>query len=147
MAPMDLWENQPSFRSLYALCIEPVCQRHGVNRTEFDILLFLANNPRYDTAAAISDVRHLAKSHVSVSLRSLERQGYIVRLPVENDRRQVHLRLTAKATAVVRAGRERQRAFAEIILDGLSEEERELLRGCFTRMERNIMTYLEAHAK
>ena len=140
MAPMDLWENQPSFRSLYALCIEPVCQRHGVNRTEFDILLFLANNPRYDTAAAISDVRHLAKSHVSVSLRSLERQGYIVR-------RQVHLRLTAKATAVVRAGRERQRAFAEIILDGLSEEERELLRGCFTRMERNIMTYLEAHAK
>ena len=38
----------------------------------------LANNPQYDTATQIVRYRHLAKSHVSVSIRSLQERGLIL---------------------------------------------------------------------
>ena len=40
---------------------------------EFNILLFLANNPEFDTAARITKKRAFTKSHVSMSVRSLGR--------------------------------------------------------------------------
>lgn len=69
-----------------------------------DILLFLANNPKYDTAAEVSDIRCLAKSHVSTSLKSLEESGYIAKFSEGSDRRRIHLKLTEKADAVIREG-------------------------------------------
>ncbi len=147
MLPTNLWDVQPSFRSLYGMCVEPVCQDCGITRTELDILLFLANNPKYDTAAEISEIRYLAKSHVSTSLKSLEQNGYIVKFSEGNDKRRIHLRLTKKADAVIREGRTRQSAFANIVMDGFDMEERQQLYSFLTRMKENIKNHLEEYAK
>lgn len=147
MLPMNLLDIQPSLRSLYGMCVEPVCQDYGITRTELDILLFLANNPKYDTAAEISDVRFLAKSHVSTSLKSLEQNGYIVKFSEDSDKRRVHLRLTEKADAVIQEGQARQSDFASIVTDGFNKEERQQLHSLLTRMSENIENYLEEHAK
>ena len=53
---------------LYTRMELEVCARHGLTRLETDILLFLANNPAYDTAKDIVEVRMIAKSHVSASI-------------------------------------------------------------------------------
>ncbi len=147
MLPTNLWDVQPSFRSLYGMCVEPVCQDCSITRTELDILLFLANNPKYDTAAEISEIRYLAKSHVSTSLKSLEQNGYIVKFSEGNDKRRIHLRLTKKADAVIREGRTRQSAFANIVMDGFDMEERQQLYSFLTRMKENIKNHLEEYAK
>ncbi len=147
MLPTNLWDVQPSFRSLYGMCVEPVCQDCGITRTELDILLFLANNPKYDTAAEISEIRYLAKSHVSTSLKSLEQNGYIVKFSEGNDKRRIHLRLTKKADDVIREGRTRQSAFANIVMDGFDMEERQQLYSFLTRMKENIKNHLEEYAK
>ena len=72
---MVFWENQKVVLAYYAQCVKPVCEAHGLTRMEFDILLFLANNPVYDTAADIVRIRMLTKSHVSGALKRLETDG------------------------------------------------------------------------
>lgn len=146
MVPTKLWDMQTSLRSLYTLCTEPVCRRYSITRTELDILLFLADNPGLDTAAEISGLRCLAKSHVSTSLRSLERNGYIAKTAEAGDKRRIHLMLTEAADAVVRAGKQQQAAFADIILSDIGREELQHFHECIVQMENNIKKYLEAHA-
>ena len=53
------------------LCFDILSMRHKGFRVYQDlcsILLFLANNPEYDTASEIVRVRQLTKSHVSASI-------------------------------------------------------------------------------
>ena len=147
MLPENLWDIQPPFRSLYGMCVEPVCQSFGLTRTELDILLFLANNPKYDTAAEISDVRHLAKSHVSTSLKSLEQNGYIVKSSEDRDKRRIHLRLTKKADAVIQEGQNQQSVFANIVMDGFDAQERQQILSFLTRIKENIKNHLEEYTK
>ena len=45
---------------------------------EYDILMFLHNNPQHNTAAEIVKVRKSTKSHVSISLKNLESKGLVV---------------------------------------------------------------------
>ena len=62
MLPLNLWEHQNAVKTLYSRCVERVCERHDLTRMELDILLFLANNPLYDTASEIVEIRYLSKS-------------------------------------------------------------------------------------
>lgn len=145
--PFSIWDMQQPLRSLYSLCVEPVCRSYGVTRTELDILLFLEGNPCQDTAAEIADQRHLAKSHVSTSIKSLERGGYLVKLAGQCDRRLTHLRLTEKAARVVEEGKRVRGAFLDIVTAGLPPADRDRLHGYIGRMERNIKSYLEDNGK
>ena len=74
---------------LYTRMELEVCARHGLTRLETDILLFLANNPAYDTAKDIVDVRMIAKSHVSASIETLLAKRLISAVPDAQDRRRV----------------------------------------------------------
>lgn len=147
MLPKNLLHMQPLLRSLYSMCIEPVCQKYGVNRTELDILLFLANNPEFDTAAEVANIRLLAKSHVSTSLHSLEKSGYITKSIEEDDKRLIHLKLTARADKVVKEGQARQMDVLNIMTAGLDKVDQERLHFYILTMENNIKDYLEAHTK
>ena len=61
---------------VYASMVLPVCKKYGLTYMEFTVLLFLANNPQYDTATQIIKYRHIAKSHVSISIRSLQERAF-----------------------------------------------------------------------
>ena len=56
---------------LYSALFSPLLERCGLTQLEADILMFLANNPEYDTARDIVEKRRLAKSHVSVGVDAL----------------------------------------------------------------------------
>jgi MarR family transcriptional regulator for hemolysin len=56
---------------LYARLFTPLLEEWGLTQTEADILLFLANNPGYDTARDMAEKRHLAKSHISAGIEAL----------------------------------------------------------------------------
>lgn len=88
---MVFWENQKVVLAYYAQCVKPVCEAHGLTRMEFDILLFLANNPVYDTAADIVRIRMLTKSHVSGALKRLETDGYLYTAYHAGNRKTIHL--------------------------------------------------------
>ena len=63
---------------LYENMVSPVCEKYELTYMEFTVLMFLTNNPQYDTATQIVKYHHLAKSHVSISIRSLQERGLIL---------------------------------------------------------------------
>ena len=143
MIPLNPWEHQNAIKTLYSKCVEDICIGHGITRMELDILLFLANNPLFDTATDIVEIRYLSKSQVSSSIKTLEEQGYIRREYTENNRKTAHLRICETAGAVVADGQRAQERFMSILMQGLSEKEKECLRHCFEHIWENIDRYFK----
>ena len=61
----------------YGEACKPLCRELNLPQTAFDILLFLANNPAYSTAADIVEIRKIKANLVSVNVDKLVRDGYL----------------------------------------------------------------------
>ena len=71
MQSNGFWEFLVSVESEYSKYRKRIMNRFSLSSAEVDVLMFLANNPALDTAADISRIRHIPKSQVSLSVRSL----------------------------------------------------------------------------
>lgn len=139
----SFWDDIAAMRSLYSAQLDAVGREFGLARVELDILLFLANNPQFDTATDIVERRCISKAHVSQSVKSLEQRGYLERRYVGDNRRTIHLRLLEGAQAAVDAGRQAQtRCFASL-LEGFGEDEVEQLRSFLGRISDNAWTQMK----
>jgi len=119
----DYFDNMLRGKKAYARMIDPVCKKHQLTRNELDILLFLHNNPEYDRASDIVTRRGIAKSHVSMSVASLENRGLIRRETDPNDRRTIHLILSDEAHEMAIQGRNAQERYFCKLYEGLPPEE------------------------
>ena len=128
-------------RDFYTGLIDPVCKKYGLTQMEFNILLFLANNPECDTAVQIIKKRAFTKSHVSMSVRSLEERGLLTGEYYGTDRRTIHLKLTDAAAPMVSDGKNVQKRAAEIICRGFTPEEHRMLFELMNRINSNISDY------
>ena len=140
---MDFWESFSLGQELYDRVTGPVCRQYGLTRTEFHILMFLANNPQFDTATDIVEKRHISKSHVSVSVRSLQERGFLTGTYRDGNRRTVYLKLNESAGPAVADGRAAQRAFGAVLLRGFSPEEGKQMYTFALRIRDNAADYLE----
>lgn len=147
MIPLNPWEHQNAIKTFYSKCVEGVCARHEITRMELDILLFLANNPCFDTATDIVEIRYLSKSQVSSSVKSLEERGYIRREYARKNKKTAHLRVCEPAFPVIGDGRAAQESFAAVMLQGLTEEECACMRRCFSHMWENIDRFLRTEGQ
>ena len=143
MLPLNPWENYFPMKALYSACMEPVYKKRHITRTELDILLFLVNNPDYDTAADIIEIRRLTKSHVSTSIKALEQAGFLEKHYHSGNRKTIHLSVCSLADGLIADGHKAQEHFFNMICDGLSTEEIEWMQKCFSHIQKNIKHYLE----
>lgn len=116
----------------------------GLNRTERDSLLFLYNNPQYNTARDIVEYRMIPKANVSQAVDSLIAKGYLEREACTSDRRRVHLALTASGQSAAARLKDCQLRFGEALFDGLSCEERDILEKTHGIIMKNIKNILNA---
>lgn len=138
----EFWTSQSLIKSLYTQCVESVCAKHDLTRMELDILLFLANNPQFDTASDIIEKKRLTKSHVSTSIRSLEQRGFLSKSYTPSNHKTVHLSLCGAASEAVTDGQAAQQTFLCILFEGFSAEEHKEMQQFFSRMSSNIYTHL-----
>ena len=75
------------FERFYERQFSPLLRRWDLTMREVHVLLFLANNPGYDTARDVAEYRGLAKSQVSQAVDLLAAQGLLCRTPDSGDRR------------------------------------------------------------
>ena len=143
MIPLNPWEHQNSINALYSKCVERVCVKHNITRIELDILLFLTNNPCFDTASDIIEVRYLSKSQVSSSIKLLEQCGYIRKEYLKGNRKTAHLRICKGAMDIIHDGQAAQKEFVSIILDGFSQEEIDSMKKHNDHIQHNINAYLK----
>ncbi len=138
----EFWDGAALMRRLYNQSMEPVCCQTGLTRTEMDVLLFLANNPEFDTARDIVEQRMLTKSHVSASVSTLEERGYLERNYRPGNRRTVHLRLLPASAPAVEAGRHAQERFFKAAFRGISPEEIQRMSAVFSKITTNVREIL-----
>ena len=122
----------------YAAQMRSLCKETGVAQTAMDILLFLHNNPGYDTARDICTYRQLKPALVSLYVENLVQSGHLRRESVPEDRRKCRLILTDQALPVIQKGLAVQSAFTARMLDGLSEEDLAAGQRCLAAINRNI---------
>ena len=133
-----MFANAARFADAYHAALSPLCAETGLPPAAADILLFLANNPGCETAGAICRMRGLKPASVSFHIDRLVSEGFLLRQSVPGDRRKTALVLTEKAESVVERGRGLQKAFADRLIDGLSEEDLAHFRRCVAAFDRNI---------
>ena len=127
----------------YTAVCKPLCQTLKLPQTAFDILLFLANNPAYQTAADIVEVRKIKANLVSVNVDKLVRDGYLTREPMPGDRRKTRLLCTEKAQPIILQGRQLQSAFLQRLFAHTDQQMQNAFLKTISIMDKNINELLE----
>lgn len=144
---MDFWDQHKTITSYYELLSGAVCEQYGLTQMEYDILMFLYNNPQHNTAAEIVKVRKSTKSHVSTSLKSLEDKDLIKRIQSTDNKKHITIVLLEQSKCIVEAGINTQKQFAQNVLSGLTEEERLMCIKVFHKICNNAEERLREHKK
>ena len=138
MKKLDIYLSFRQGLNLYDKVSLPVRDKFGLTFMEFIVIMFLANNREYKKASDIVEVLGIAKSHVSMTILSLEERGLLERTVDPCDKRSSILKLK-NTEAIVEEGRKVQNRFMEILLDGLDEKELMDTKKSFEKIEENIM--------
>ena len=125
-------------QNLYERTVMPVCREFGLTYMEFTVLMFLVNNPQYDTAAQIVKIRRLAKSHVSISVKGLQERGFVKGLYFPGNQKTLHLQVTEAADPIIEAGLAAQREFGTILARGFTPEELDQLMKLTEKIHENM---------
>ena len=131
----------------YTKACKPLCRELKMPQTAFDILMFLANNPGYNTARDIVAVRGLKANLVSMNVDRLVQDGFLERHPDQKDRRKTILSCTDKAWPVVEKGRQFQQAFMESLFKGIHEDERAVFNRVMEKVSENLSHSLKEEIK
>ncbi len=134
---MIFWERQKVLTSFYEKMTKPICEKYDLTQMEYDIIMFLHNNPQYKTASDIIRMRKLTKSHVSVGVNELEKKGYIKKSYANGNKKSLILEITENANNLIKEGEKTQLLFAQLLFEGFSKEEIELFREMFSRICEN----------
>ena len=134
----EMFVNTARFLDAYHAVMQPLCTEAKLPPAALDIILYLANNPSYNTAKDICRHKGLKPSIVSFHVDRLVTDGYLERREVPGDRRKPALVCTAKAAPLIARGRELQHAFAVELGRGLAPEDLEHFRRCVAVFDRNI---------
>ena len=121
-------------KRLYEKQFEEICRRYQITQNEADIIAFLANNPDFDTARDIVEMRMIAKSYISKSVENLIKKGFIVRISDKEDRRIIHLQLTDRSIPIIDDARLKQKEFVEILFVGMDANEIETFESLVTKI-------------
>ena len=137
-AEFNYFDAMASAKKSYSRLLDPICQEWKLTRNELDVILFLYNNPEYDRAADIVSHRGIAKSHVSLSVASLEEKGLLLRRFSEQDRRAAHLELPERGRVIAAQAREKQIQYISALYHGISREEFEIWKNIMLKVQDNI---------
>lgn len=131
----------------YTNVCKPLCHTLNIPQTAFDILMFFANNPSYQTARDVVEIRKIKANLVSVNVERLVKEGYLVREELSNDRRKTRLICTQKAQPIIEQGRALQQTFFENLFENVSPEQRENFFKTVDQMSANLDDVLEKKEK
>lgn len=117
---------------------KPICKKYGINQSCFDVLMFCANNPEYNTARDICAVRGIKSGIASVAVDTLIQKGLLERRDDPNDRRIHRLVPTESSKAIIADGRDMQAAFISTLKSGITPDEEKIFEKVNEKILENI---------
>ncbi|CUN85523.1 winged helix-turn-helix transcriptional regulator [Clostridium sp. NSJ-49] len=115
--------NMKHIGDLYYDLSSKAAKECNLTKPEADILLFIKNNPEFNTAKDIVKLRGFSKAYVSKAVEPLLDKELITIEIDKEDRRCQHLLLTEKSEPLLDILLKMQREFIDIITDGIDKED------------------------
>lgn len=128
------------FRQFHALIYEDLAAELKLNQLEIDILLFLHNNPEFNTARDIVTYRGFAKSNVSTAIDSLRQKGYVTVFTDPDSRKLQRLSLVPDKADEISRMRQCQKAEFALAMNGISDKDFQKMQSLIKQMDTNILT-------
>ena len=144
---MEMRENRPGilFQSVERArkqAIQTELSRRGLGTLGQPMILFLLKDKgregRIAAQKELSDAMHVSPATVAVSLKSLEREGYVEKLADETDQRRKAVRLTPKGEAAIQRCVQVFEAVDQSMFEGFRPEETRQACGYLMRMLHNL---------
>ena len=144
---MEMRENMPGilFQSVERArkqAIQTELSRRGLGTLGQPMILFLLKDKgregRIAAQKELSDAMHVSPATVAVSLKSLEREGYVEKLADETDQRRKAARLTPKGEAAIQRCVQVFEAVDQSMFEGFRPEETRQACGYLMRMLHNL---------
>ncbi|MCI9052171.1 MAG: hypothetical protein HFI05_09670 [Lachnospiraceae bacterium] len=123
--------------------MEEATEKLSITHTEIEIIMFLFNNPDYDTAKDISELRKFPKSCVSKAVDDLIKKDYLESFIDISDRRILHLKLKEPSKPVIKLSQKIRTHFLEIICQGIDDREKEELLKILNTISINVKEALK----
>ncbi|MGX7081379.1 transcriptional regulator SlyA [Gemella morbillorum] len=131
---MNFWDQHKTITCYYAMLTRNICDKFGLTQMEYAILMFLHNNPQYNTAADIVRGRKATKSHVSAALKLLEDNGLVMKKQSADNKKRIEIVLLESAQEIIQEGLSVQKEFIKNIFQDLTDEEMSMWKGIFTKI-------------
>ena len=144
---MEMRENMPGilFQSVERArkqAIQTELSRRGLGTLGQPMILFLLKDKgregRIAAQKELSDAMHVSPATVAVSLKSLEREGYVEKLADETDQRRKAVWLTPKGEAAIQRCVQVFEAVDQSMFEGFRPEETRQACGYLMRMLHNL---------
>ena len=103
-----------------------------------NILMFLGNNPQYQTARDIVKIRNIKANLISINVEKLVKEGYLRREEIKGDRRKTKLIITEKAHPVIKEGQQLQQGFVDQLFDNTTQEDKKIFIHVMKNMDKNL---------
>ena len=111
---------------------------YSIGHAQIRTLLYLAEN-RGKTQKELVEFIHLDKSSITSQIKILEKNGYITRMASKEDGRKQVIDITEKTEQLLPELRVVLDSWTEALLNGFSEEEKEVLHQYLERMRTNAL--------
>lgn len=137
----ELMENWMDVNHLHRTILEKKLNQNGLYRSQHQLLMYISDHPN-QSQKEIARLNRISPATAAVTLKKLEKGGYIHRVADDRDNRCNQICLTEKGKLVVEYSiryfsQVQQRMFA-----GFTEEERTRLTGDLERIKKNLTEFL-----
>ena len=82
-----MFDHSKKLAEAYEKVMQPLCKKLDMPKTALDVLMFLANNPEFNTAGDVCRYRNIKAALVSFHVEKLVEAGFVERQAVKGDRR------------------------------------------------------------
>lgn len=135
------------FKQLIENRIAEIREKYGLRKVDIEVMYYLSRCGDRNTSKDIKSDTKITKGHISQSIDRLQKMGLLTFIPDENDRRCVHLQLTAQAESVAGDIAAVWNDLNRIVFEGVTDEEKKVLASVAGKISRNIDRALEEQSK
>ena len=134
-----MFTNLSKFKKWYEKKLCGIYEKYDLRKIDMEIVVYLANCGKEDTARDIANTNMFTKGHISQSVKRLNDLGFVSINLDEKDMRVQHLKLTDNVKPMIKELKEEKDKVASVVFEGVTEEENKIVKKVFDKMCANIM--------
>ncbi|QQK08535.1 MarR family winged helix-turn-helix transcriptional regulator [Miniphocaeibacter halophilus] len=126
----------------FEFSLQDIRKKYNLTKIEMDIISFLFNNPSYDTASDIVELRMLQKGNVSQAVDLLIKKELLIKKTDALDKRKIHLILTENSNNITEEISNAKLKFKQQIFKDFTTEELDTYNYLNNKIVNNVKTEL-----